>query len=425
LKLTLLSARARLRPATALLAGCAVTMPVWSAEIEHSVYYRAELSDNINQAASAPEEELTNVVGYQLLYNDRTSRTETLIDANLEALYHTEGTQDDRIFGSADMSFRYVAIPQRLDWVVENYMRSDRINSLGRGNADNRQVRNSLRIGPDFTTQLTPQDRLELSGRYINEYEDRTEFDSNRLAGNAELVHRLSSLSSIAGSYDVLYVDYGDDTVNTDFDQHDLAAIYRSEFSRGNYSLSIGGSYVNRDNGVSSSGTIAEAIAVWQANSRSSYTVAYEQRFSDRARDDIGLAAPLLAARSNVFYERRLGVSYDYRATFTEVHLRAYARELDFEDVVLPDEDAVGVLANFRTEIAPLTDLSITGRYDRSEFSSLGREDDEYVVSAGVERQMTRRLRMSGELRRNQRESTVPQQEYEENVIGVRVDYLL
>lgn len=416
---------ARSCSATTLLVGCLSALPAWSAQFEHGVYYRAELSDNVNQSTDEAEDELTNVLGYDLLYNERTSRTHAFLDANLEALHHAEGTQDDRIFGSADMSYRYSAIPQRLDWVVEDYMRSDRIDAFGRANADNRQVRNSLRLGPDFTARLSPQDTLELGGRYINEYEDRTEFDSNRLTGNAQLLHRLTARSSIAGNYDVLYVDYSDDDVNTDFEQHELAATYRSEFARGTYGLSLGGSYVSRDDGVTSNGVLVAANATWQANSRSTYSVAYEQNFSDRARDDLGMDAPLVTARSNVFYDRRLNVAYDYRSTFSELRLRVYAREQDFENVAIPDENSLGAVVNFRTEIAPVTDLLLMARYDQSDFSITGRSDDEYVVSAAVERQVTRRLSLSGELRRNQRDSNNPQQEYEENRIGFRVDYRL
>lgn len=409
-----------------LMAGLLTSSPALSVQLEQSVYYRAELTDNVNQVPNTPLDELTNVFGYDVIYRDRTSRTQSLVDANLEGLLHTEGTQDDRLFGSADISFRYTHLPQRLDWVFEDFMRSDRIDTLGRSNADNRQVRNSLRIGPDFTARLTARDELSVNARFINEYEDRTQFDSNRINLISELTHRMSAGSTLSGTYSALLVDYDDDVVNTDFDQHELAATYRGTMPRGNYSLSAGTSYVSRDNGVSNTGALASADVAWQANSRSTYSASFEQNFSDRARDDLGAAAPVAGtARSNVFYDRRLNLGYAYRSTFTEARVQLYVRDQDFEDVTVADEMSVGTVVNFQTEVAPLTDLFLMARYDQYEFTIINRTDDEYAISAAIERQLSRRLSIRGELRRNQRESSDNLQDFEENRIGVRVDYRL
>lgn len=410
-----------------LTAGMVVSSAAGAARLEQGVYLRGEYSDNVRQSANNAVDEMTMVAGYDVLYRDHTANSQTYLDAELEALYHTQGTQDDRVFGKVDASFRYIAIPNRLDWVVEDFVRSDQIDALGTSNADNRQIRNSFRFGPDFSHRFSARDELETSARVINEYEDRTEFDSNRFLLESEFSRRLNPGAVFAASYTGLLVDYDDDQVNTDFNEHDVLLEYRGEMPRGTYGMNVGASYLKRDGADGTDGLLAGAELAWQLNSLSTISAEYDQEFSDRSRDEQGATTLAGGAtdRSEVFYDRRVRLTYTYRTTFTQVGVRTHARRKDFEDTATSDEDSVGVAVNFMTEVAPVTKLGVDVSHDRIDYSVSGREDEVSRLGLSLSRQVSRMMELVGRFDHNQRASTLATEEYEENRISVRLDYRL
>jgi hypothetical protein len=412
-------------PAACAVAAVLAASAASAAQMEQGVYYRAEYTDNVNQTAFETEDELTNVFGYNIIYRDKSGNSRIFVDGELEALIHSMGTQDNRLFGTLDMSYRYSQLPKRLEWVIEDYMRSDQIDQLGGGNADNRQVRNSFRVGPDFNQRLSARDEINTSARLINEYEDRTEYDSNRFMLESAYKHLLGPGTSIGLAYSGLIVDFVDDEKNSDFSQHDLLARYRGRMPRGTYGADVGSSYVDRAGGESSSGLVLGADVAWDINSASTASIEYDQEYSDRSRDTLGpsTATNAVAQGTDVFYDRRLDAGYTYKSSFSTLGVHAHVREKDFENPVVDDEESSGFTADLETEVRPVTDLLVGLGYVKTRFSISGREDELLNVGVGVIRKITRQIDATVRVQHNQLTSTEATEEYEENRISFRLDY--
>lgn len=123
--------------------------------------------------------------------------------ADVRAGYEDGNRSDGRLTGSGGAMAEFILRPKRFHWVFRDTLTHTLIDFLESGfDPDNSQLRNTFSTGPQLFFDLTPRNRLNLSGEFSRTTHDESSIsDTEDWVGAADFEHDISERSQSGLTY--------------------------------------------------------------------------------------------------------------------------------------------------------------------------------------------------------------------------------
>lgn len=420
----------------------ALSGSAWAIDVDYEVGVAAKYSDNINLSDDNPISDTVISPRMFFLVEQVGRNVELAAQGNVEYRYYTSDSFDDEVRGRFAGALNWMVIPQRLDFVVQDYLSLQPVNELVEFSPSNQQQVNVFVAGPTLHARFGSTTRGQLDMRYVNTYaEERDEFDSDRVTAAARLVRELSAIQSISANLEAS---------DTRFDRPDRAADYRrydgylnTRMQRRHMDLSVdlGYSRLEFDENVTlggrdteSSHPLARATVNWRMTPRSvlGTTVRYQVTDATQSlmtpvdfdrRDFNDFRGPNTLSEPNVFRERLVRLRYGYTGDRTSVQFGPYYRRIRYLEEVVESQERRGLTLSLEHRLRPRLTLSGYAAREDREFFGVAREDEDSILGVGLENRFTRHWSGRVDLQRRERDSTEASRSYSENAIMVSFSY--
>lgn len=402
-----------------------------AAQLDFYAGYQAEQSSNILLVHTNPQSEVIQSVSTGLSYLENTPTLNARANLGVAFRDYRNDVLADDTETTLDLLGEAYAVPRILSWVLADTYRAVSMNPLLADTPVNREKTNLLLTGPNYRMYPTGVDTVTLEARYGNFWTETTDVDNERYAAAARWAHRLSPITTLQLNHETLRVAFDRESLNADYDRYDTFLRF-SYMSITEVTLDAGTTRLDRhsyDEVVT--GALYRAEIARQFSSVSRATLSWERDFSDTALDlaPAGATSELAdpaggtgVSSTDVVRRNRASAFFSYRGGIFPWSARAFKRESDYL-VELTDTTERGWV--FDVEHALSNHARLQASYARSttEFTVLGREDEDLHWGVGATYLLNRNLELRADYRRNERESTSPGFSFEENRMLVSIFY--
>lgn len=401
-------------------------------EIAYGIGYSATHSDNITRTAIEADEQSEVIHSYLagFAYAENSSNLIARVLAQAELRDYQDDIYGDETLFNMKSSLLWEISPRRFTWTVDDTYEQTRISATLADTPDNRANVNVFSTGPDFYIRFSPVQTLALGARAGNVYTGDANADSDRFSGSARWLYQATSIAVYSLNYEILDVNYEDSAVNQNYSSHNLflRADYRP--SRSQYTIDLGTTRINTDQGEDLDGTLARFSWFRQLTSDSNFGMSASGEFRDAGADILTAStattpsAALTSGEitSDVYYVKRGSLFYNRRGTRFGLDLSLYAQDLDYE-TSLQDRKETGGLLNLNFFLSGTTTVTLATDQIRSEYRDFVRRDTDRDSGIRLDYRMTRTVTLALEGRREERSSTVPAAEYIDNRLYFSVLY--
>lgn len=415
-----MSAIARAGIAAAAIVAPLYAVPAIALDIAFGLGYEYQYSDNIRLAPTAPVVESLHIGRLTLGLAERSSAISLRGGANIEHRDYVNDTFEDGVYGSVHAAANWVVVPQRLNWVVEDYFSQTLIDARTVDTPANRQNSNVLSTGPDFIFRINPLNTLELSGRLSNYYYEVTAANNNRLQGDLRWIYRLTPRTDVSLNYQTVTVHFIN-SANVNFVRDELFVRGRTRPSRSEYTADLGTSIVYVGSGDPLAGALLRFGWRRELNPRTNIMASAGMEYSDHDRDYLGDAGATGGGTTGdavgiggFYYGRRFGLGYTHAGAYGSDTLRVFWRTLDYETGAF-DQTLYGAEAELGFDRGPLLTPYLFGGYQKTEFTDTAIADVDSYGGLRLRYRLRSRFIVALEGRHTVRDSNDTVRNYEEN----------
>lgn len=434
-------ARARGRHAAlraSLPAAILLVVPGHAAAVRIDYQFDLSLLHSDNIALSTTEPVSDTAVASQLSFDARQSGGDLLLKSRgqLQRIHYLGDNFPAEWRGGFAGQLEWTLVPQRVSFVVEDYLTREPVNLLNSLAPDNQQQVNVLVAGPDLAARLGPATRAELELRYGNSHADETpSFNGHRYSAAARVLRDTSATRR--GSLNL-------ETTRAEFDlspRYTLRNAYvgfgmeRPAFS---LDLAVGSSRLDPWIGGTSGDTeLLRGNLYWRATPRSVLSAGWRSGFSDAAEylvahgQDLDAPAPpdlrLLEFPVHIgagaFRERRVEMGYRFDGERLAVEVRPYDERILYLDGTVPDHRSRGGSLELDYRLRPRTTLSLVAARQNRRYLDIAREDTDFLASVGFVERVTRHWSWRVDLQHRRRDSSMEGQAYDGNAAILAITY--
>ena len=406
-------------------------------DVTYEMGVAAKHSDNINLSDDNP---ISDTVISPRLYFQAEQIGPTLqatAEGNLEYLHYSSGTFDEETRGGFAGQLNWTVLPQRLDFVVQDYLSLEPVDELVPFAPNNQQQVNVFIAGPTLHARLGSSTRAQVDLRYINSYaEEDEEFDSDRFSAAGRIVRDLDANHSVSANVEATDVKFDLAGGASDYRRYD--GYFNSTTTRQHVDLSLdlGYSRLELDSSGSDSYPLARATLDWRVSPRSRLTTTVRYQLSDATQ---GLISPLDLdydrrrfndfriprglVQPDALRERVIRTRYRYSSERLDLEVAPYYRRFRYIESTLEDQDRRGANLNIDYRLRPRLTLAVYAAAQRRDYVEISRDDEYLLAGVGLANRFTRNWTGRVDFQRRERDSTQPGQDYEENSVLVSFSY--
>lgn len=398
-----------------------------AARLNYQVQVTALHSDNIDLSEDDEISERVLIPRLSFDVKEEGASVELQARGMVERRFYMGNEFPDENRGEFAGQLNWAMFPERLHFVVEDYLSLEPINFRDGRYPGNVQQVNILLAGPSLFARMGPSTRFRLDLRGMDSHaEVASDFDARRYSAAASLRREMSATS--AGSAHVMWLDADfDDPATIDYKQQEAFVRYEGRLRRVNYELDLGRGRLERDGEDDESITVARAEVEWQPNQRNRLRLRGRHQFGDEVQgiivrlsdpdeelipDLVDTSSQLVTA--GAYRVRQVEADYRYTGERVGFRLRPMHRRFRYIDRADADRTEDGILAQASYRLGPRTNAIFTGSVRDRDFVRDEKQRD-HVYSLGFDHQMTRHWGLRGEVFRNERDSDVADSRYEEN----------
>lgn len=393
-------------------------------------------SDNITLSDTAPVSE--TVLSPEVSFEATQSGSATSFNARgrLQYLDYRDGTFGDEARGEFAGQFNWMLLPQRLNFVVEDYLGRQPIDFAAGYNPGNQQQINVFNAGPSLFARFGQAMRGQLDLRYSDTYAEETrEFNGTRHLAAVRLFRDLASNQWLSANIEASRVRFDLDG-SDDYERYDGYVGYRHESARLSLDASLGYTRLEQDDAADhETSPLARLQLEWQLAPRSLLTARASYQFADTASDlvsesdrletlvieDVAGVAGLVGPE--VYRQRRYEVGYQYDGDRWNILVRPYLDRVDYADAVLSGWETHGAYVDFEYRLRPQLSLTASVAREDRDFDEEAREDEDSLFRIGLSYRFSRHLSCSIGWQRRERDSSAPGQDYRENLATIGISY--
>lgn len=418
-------------------------------DVDYEVGVAAQRSDNI--ALRDRDEVGDTVVSPRLWFTAEQagSRVQVSAQGNVGYNHYVNGTFDDQVRGNFTGRLNWSVIPQRLDFLVQDYLSQQPISQFAAFTPGNVQQVNVLTAGPTLYARFGKATRGQLDLRYLDSYaEENRGFNSRRYNAAARLVREISATTRASANLESSDVDFDLVGRATDYRRYDGYATLETQRRRLDLSVDLGYTRLEFARSPVTGASLKESYPLarfdldWRVSPRSTLGATVRHQVSDaaeyllRTRDldiDFGLdrrtvnfnefRIPNAVIEPNVFRERLVRVRYSYNGERLDLRVAPFQRRLRYVEGLVEDQERRGVVASLDLRVKPRTTASLYAANLRRDFAVTGREDRDWIAGVGMSHRFTRKWTGRVDLEHRTRQSTEIGRSYDENAVMVSLSY--
>ena len=409
-------------------------------DVDYEIGLAAKRSDNINLSETNPISE--TVLSPRLNFEaEQTGRTVQLsARGDLEYLHYIDGTFDNETRGRFAGKLNWTVLPQRLDFVLQDYLSLQPVDQLAAFSPGNQQQINVFVAGPTLHARFDGTTRGQLDLRYINSYaEKNTAFDSDRYHAAARLSHDLSANNRVSANLEATDVRFDLAGRASDYRRYEGYANSTIKRKRIDLSVDLGTSRLEFDRRDSKSYPLARATLDWRISSRSRLETTVRYQLGDAAQ---GLISPLdlnldidldrrnfndlrtdAIVEPNVYRERMIRLRYVYKGERLNLRVAPYSRQIRYVEDLVASQDRRGGIVNVDYRLRPRLTLTLRAAKEDRDYLGISRKDQQMVTSVGLANRFTRHWTGQIDFQRRQRDSTAVGRSHDENAVMVSFSY--
>lgn len=413
--------------ALALLAA-ALPCAAQAARIDYQLEVTALHSDNIDLSEDDQVSEYVLIPRLVFDIREEGATLEVQARGSVERRLYLENRFPDENRGQFAGQLDWALSPQRLHFVVEDYLSHESTNIREGRYPGNLQRVNVFLAGPSLYARLGRATGFRLDLRAVeSDAEEAVDFDARRYSAAASLQRRMGATATGSLNYAWFDVDF-DDPAGTDYRRHDGFVRYAGTLRELVYEVDLGASRLERaDAGGSTSLGLARLTVEWQATAQSRLRVRARQQFGDEVQglifrlsdpeedlvpDPVDYA-PVVTG--GVYRLRHAEVDYRFTGQRAGLRLRPIYRRFRYIDETGADRDERGLSAQASYRLGPRTDVFLDAATRERDFLLDGEEQRDRVYGLGFDHRLSRHWGLRGEVFRNHRDSNVADSRYREN----------
>lgn len=402
--------------------------------------YRFDLSvlhsDNIARSTTDPIAE--TVFAPQLSFDVRRNGSGLRLESRgqLQRLHYLGDRFPAEWRGGFAGQLDWTLVPQRLSFVLEDYLSREPVNLLDSLSPDNQQQVNVLVAGPDLFARLGPATRAEIELRYGHSHADESRtFNGHRSSVAARVLRDISAWQR--GSLHLEATRAGFD-LSTKYTLRNAYVGYGLERPAFRLELAAGSSRLDPwMAGVPASTPLLRGDLEWKVTPRSVLSARWRSGFSDateylvvQGRDIDAPAAPDLRRMdfpvhigAGAFRERRADIGYRFDGERLGLELRPHYEQVQYLEDIVPDHRSRGGSFSLEYRLRPRTTLSLVAARQHRRFIDIAREDTDLAAGIGFVERVTRHWSWRVDVQHRRRDSSVEGQAYDENAAILAVGY--
>lgn len=410
--------------------------------LDYQLSLGLEHNDNVNLSENDPVSD--NILEPMLGFNLRQDGSTVQASASGVVQYrdYLEGRYGNEFRSQLASRLNWTALPERLNFTVEDYLGVQPVNVLEPDAPSNQQQTNVFALGPTLTFQLGPTTRGQAELRYITSYAEKTkEFNSQRASGALRAIKDLSATSNLSANLDVDHIHYTEHDASPDYDRYQLYGRYARNWNKLDLTADLGYSWLRYSgrNLSDHDNPLGRFSLAWRATPESTLHANFSYQFSDSATDmvlpaNIGTTVPTNIATgdatisSQAFLERQVGLGYEYRNQRATLAITPYYRKLSYVDQAGFDEIGLdqsgrGVTATLSWLLRPLLTIGLNATGENERYDRIDREDKNWMVTAFLAQQWSRHWSGRLAFTHYERDSTMPGQSAKQNIVFASITF--
>ncbi|HET7844375.1 MAG TPA: hypothetical protein VFL14_09510 [Xanthomonadales bacterium] len=388
-----------------------------------------EHSDNIARTSGDEIDDTILVPRAVVDLLHRGPRFEATVAADVSYRHYLDGSFDDEVRGRADAVAWWSILPGRLRWLFEDHLAVEPVSLFTRDDPSNLQQINVFTTGPQLELRPSPRTRVEADLRWTDSWAEETrEFRGQRTQATLRGELERTPLSTWGLAIEAWDVGFEDEFTSADYRRADVYASYARRLRRFELDAQAGGTRIDFDDGGDTSGPLARVGIAWLIDADQALRLRLRRQFSDATQSLIDV--PLLEAPgtgtpiergvvADVFRERSAELRYERRGRRFAIDAGPFWRDYEYENTPTLDRRSDGAVAEASWALSPRTSLRFAAAGERRDYALDGREDRDIEIALGVERRFTDHWSGRAGVLHRRRDSTAPNQDYDENVVFV------
>jgi hypothetical protein len=353
----------------------------WSLEATGALNHTSEYTTNVARTDDDEEGEWIHSPGFTIGAIHNTATMDFSGDYTYERrIYEGEFDDEDVTTGSASALWR--ALPNRLDFFVNNSRSESTERAIDPDTPENRQVVSDTSAGSILRFQPRRGDELNLRYSYDVNTRENTNDDSQSHTGTIDYVLGLSPSRAV-----IFQGVYGENNYDNREDATSLTATigYSETGRKVTIDVSAGYSDYQRDEEDSVNGGVYNAALTWETSGLSSLSFTASRGINDQSssfydRDDFDDTLAENSGTNDVFTETTGEIVWDQTLGANELSFAVYASQEDYEDVE-GDNDRIGTRFSFSRDLTRTTTFDLGVDYSHREFDDEDDEQDEVNAS--------------------------------------------
>lgn len=414
-----------------------------AAQFNYQLYVGVEHSDNIALSDTNRIREDVLVPGLNFTYVQQGSTVQANVAGSVEYRDYLHGNFDNQTQGQLAGQVNWTVLPQRLDLLTEDYAGIQPVDSLAANAPNNQQQTNVFAIGPILHFQLGSATSGQAELRYVNSYASKVkDFNSSRGVGALRLFRDISPTDQFSLNFEAQHTNFSESTSGPDYNRYEIYGRYTSQLKQLNLDALLGWSQLDFDHAGSNSKPMARVAADWQASLHNSFTLAAAYQFADAAQDIAqapnraipmlpdqppplttlqGISVGNVVVGSQVYLEKRIDLTYEYRTERFSASITPAWRDLDYVNDHTFDQNGHSIGLNLQYRLRPSLTLSGFADAEKLTYSTLTRTDKTYRYGIDLMQQFAQHWSWRAAITHQRRDSDAVGQSYHETEIYVGV----
>jgi len=409
----------------------ALALPLHAWELGYSLATALGYSDNINQSATDPTGQAMLIPRLDFDFNEDGAYLRARAVGQVEYRDYLQGAFGNEVRGQLSGIATWIILPQRLSFDFEDYAAVQPVDLLAANSPGNQQQTNVFTLGPTFNFRLYQTLNGQAELRLTQSTASQThEFDSTRGSAALRVLKDLTKLDRVSGNIEYQDVHFIDRGGGPDYRRADAYARYQSKLAQLDLDLGAGYSRLDFAHGGAHGGALLRGAVNWHATPSQTFTLSAARQFSDAAVDLVvdpaawlaqstggGIVSGTTPINSQVYLERRIDAAWAYQSERVRLRVQPYERKLAYLLDPTLDETAHGLIAGISYRARPLWTLAFDAGAETRSYSFIDRRDQDRHYDLSFTDQLARHWSVRIDLIRNERHSTVSEQEFRENVL--------
>lgn len=387
-------------------------------------------SDNVRRTATNATGDEIASAGVSFATAGSGSRTTFDAVGDLQYVDYLENSYKGRVIGAFEGFGRIAFAPERLSWFLADNFGQARSNQFTAITPENQENINYVTTGPDLDLPFGRETRLRLSPRYSLVTYQKTPQDHSVLGGSGSLEHDLSLYSMISLNMRSFRTEFTNDQIFPGYDQQEAFLSYSARLHRTRAQIDMGINQV-RSRGKTGNGALGRLWLDRQISEYSTISMQIGREFSDagdvfrqmQTTGGVSLALQPIQISGDPFTHTYATLGWKFSRSRTSIDVNIRWEKDDYRHDVTQNRRLIGFDGHLDRQLTPSTHISIFGYYLRQEYAVAAANSREPQVGASFTWQIGRLLSAALVYERDDRRSSIPQNQFKESQYWLRIGY--